>query len=404
MKKLTFTHTLGACFTGYIVQAIVNLFAPLLFVTFGNSYGIPLSGITLLITLNFAIQLTVDLMGTFIVDKMGYKATAIAANFTAAAGLILLSFLPDLIDPYAGILLSVIVYSAGGGLFEIVMSPIVEACPTKNKDRVMALLHSSYCWGSVIVIGLSTVWFEFVGIDKWQLLSLMWAILPVLNGVFFFFVPIVPLIKEGERGLKLGELLKNGYFWLFAAMMLAAGSAEQAVSQWASSFAESGLGVSKTTGDLVGPLSLSVLMGVARVLYARFGGSDKLMGVLLCCAALTVGAYLMAALSGNAVAALVGVALTGFGTGIMWPGTFSLASGAVKGGGTAMFALLAFAGDAGCMLGPTLVGRVADAAGGDLSSGIAAGTVFPAMMAVLVVILMILRGRERRKNDLTEIG
>ena len=132
MKKLTFTHTLGACFTGYIVQAIVNLFAPLLFVTFGNSYGIPLSGITLLITLNFAIQLTVDLMGTFIVDKMGYKATAIAANFTAAAGLLLLSFLPDLIDPYAGILLSVIVYSAGGGLFEIVMSPIVEACPTKN--------------------------------------------------------------------------------------------------------------------------------------------------------------------------------------------------------------------------------------------------------------------------------
>lgn len=399
MRKLKYTHTLGACFAAYTVQAIVNIFAPLLFVRFGTEYGIPLGKITALVAVNFAVQLTVDLTGVFFADKIGYRRLAVTAHVFAAAGLIMLGTLPDIFDPFTGIVVSVAVYALGGGTLEVIVSPITEACPTKNKDRVMALMHSSYCWGSVLIIGLSVLYFTLFGIENWRYLALIWAALPVANGIFFMFVPMYPLIKEGETGLKLSELMKSGCFWIFVVMMFATGASEQGISQWASSFAESGLGVSKTVGDLVGPMTFAVLMGTSRVLYARFGSPEKLTYMLAGSAAISFAAYLAAALSSEPVVALIGTAAAGFGTGILWPGTFSLGSATLKRGGTAMFSLFALAGDLGCMAGPTVIGAVADAANGSLAYGLGIGALFPALMLLATVVLTIAAKKKRGSGD-----
>lgn len=383
MKKNNYQLTMHACFIGYIVQAIVNNFLPLLFVTFQKTYSIPLTQITLLITLNFGIQLVIDMLSAGFVDKIGYRDSAIIAHVCSAAGLVLLTVLPEAFpDPFAGILIAVFIYAIGGGLIEVLISPILEACPTDNKEKAMSLLHSFYCWGHVGVVLISTLFFTLFGIENWKILAVCWAVVPAANIILFAKAPIYSLHEEGETGLTLKQLFTRKVFWVMMLMMLCAGASEQAVSQWASTFAEQGLGVSKTIGDLAGPMSFAALMGLSRLLYGKFG--DKLdldkfmrMSCLLC-----IAAYLCISLVPLPAVGLVGCAVCGFSVGIMWPGTFSKASAAVKGGGTALFAMLALAGDVGCSGGPTLAGFISGCFNGELRAGILAAIVFPVLLLI----------------------
>lgn len=384
---LQYKHTVRACFVGYVVQAIVNNFAPLLFLTFQAQYGIPLSQITVLITVNFALQLIVDFVSAFFIDKIGYRVSIVAAHAFAAAGLVLMTVLPEImLSPFAGLLIAVMCYAVGGGLLEVLVSPIVEACPTDNKEQAMSLLHSFYCWGSVAVVGLSTLFFALFGTRSWRYLALMWAAVPLANAFVFSKVPIAPLIEDGEKGLSIKELFKNKMFWIFMLLMLCSGASEQAVSQWASTFAERGLGVSKTIGDLTGPMLFSVLMGLSRLIYGKFGGRIKLDSIMLGSGVLCIISYLIITLTDSSVLGLCGVALCGLSVGIMWPGTFSKASASIKGGGTAMFALLALCGDLGCSGGPTFAGMMASRFGDNLKIGMLCAIVFPAVLSLIVLI------------------
>lgn len=385
--KNQYDKTIAACFVGYIVQAVVNNFAPLLFLFFQRSYGIPLSQITLLVTFNFGIQLLIDLLSVGFIDKIGYRASMITAHVLSAAGLILLTVLPEILPaPFAGIMIAVMIYAIGGGLLEVLVSPVVEACPSDNKEKAMSMLHSFYCWGHAGVVLISTLFFYVAGIENWRILAMIWALIPIGNAVVFTKVPIAPLIEDGESGLQLKELFRIRVFWILLIMMVCAGASEQAVSQWASTFAEKGLGISKTAGDLAGPMAFAVLMGASRLFYGKYGDRihlDRFM-VYSCC--LCILSYLGVSLLPVPQLSLIACAVCGLSVGIMWPGTFSKASAALPKGGTAMFALLALGGDIGCSGGPTLVGMVSGALGDDLKMGVLAGIIFPVLMLIGIIL------------------
>ena len=383
-----YQKTIYACFLGYIVQAIVNNFVPLLFLTFESAYNIPLSKITLLITFNFGIQLLVDLLSAGFVDKIGYRVCAVAAHIFSALGLLGLSILPEILpDAYIGLLISVTIYALGGGLLEVLVSPIVESCPSKNKEKTMSLLHSFYCWGHVGVVLFSTLFFRIFGIDNWKILTCIWIIIPLANAFLFSRVPLAPLVKDGETGASMPALFKNRIFWLLMLMMLCAGASEQAVSQWASTFAERGLGVGKTIGDLAGPMTFAILMGSARAFYGKFGDRINLDKFMIGSGVLCIASYLCISLSPSPFLSLVGCGICGLSVGIMWPGSFSKASAAIRNGGTAMFALLALAGDLGCSSGPSLVGYISSIASDNLKKGILAAIIFPFLLIVGILLL-----------------
>jgi MFS family permease len=382
MQKIrqNYNHTLYASYLGYITQAIVNTFIPLLFLTFQSSYQISLDKITSLVTINFGIQLIVDLLSTKWVDRIGYRAAIVAAHICAAAGLAGLGILPELFsDPYWGLLLAVGLYAVGGGLIEVLVSPIVEACPTDQKAAAMSLLHSFYCWGCVLVILVSTLFFSVFGIANWRLLSFLWAAVPLCNALYYSQVPIASLHDAGET-MPVRKLFSSRIFWVFALLMVCAGASEQAMSQWASAFAESGLQISKSVGDLAGPCMFSILMGLSRVFYAKFSEKIHLKAFMAGSGALCIASYLLASLCPNPLLSLIGCGLCGLSVGVLWPGTFSLASASCPRGGTAMFALLALAGDLGCSAGPSLVGFVSDAADGNLKAGLLAAICFPVLL------------------------
>lgn len=394
--KNQYNKTITACFVGYIVQAIVNNFTPLLFLFFQRSYHIPLSQITLLVTFNFGIQLLVDFLSVGFVDKIGYRASMVAAHVLAAAGLILLTVLPEILpSAFAGILISVMIYAIGGGLLEVLVSPVVEACPSESKEKAMSMLHSFYCWGHAGVVLLSTLFFYAAGIENWKLLAIIWALIPIGNAFAFAKVPIAPLIADGESGLELKELFRMKVFWILLVMMICAGASEQAVSQWASTFAEKGLGISKTAGDLAGPMAFAVLMGASRLFYGKYGDRIHLERFMIYSCCLCILSYLGISLLPLPQLSLIACAICGLSVGIMWPGTFSKASAALPNGGTAMFALLALGGDIGCSGGPTLVGMVSGALGDNLKMGVLAGTIFPVLLLVGIILCRKIKGEKQ---------
>lgn len=385
---MQYKSTIRACFAGYVVQAVVNNFVPLLFLTFQSQYGIPLSQVTLLITINFALQLAVDGVSVFFIDRIGYRAAAVIAHICAALGLVGLAFLPDLLpSPFAGLLLSVLLYALGGGLLEVIVSPIVESCPSDHKAQTMSILHSFYCWGSAGVIVISTLFLKVFGASSWKILAAIWALLPLANCFVFTKVPLAPLVAEGGTGMHIGQLFRSRVFWVIMLMMLCAGASEQAVSQWASTFAEKGLGVSKAIGDLAGPTVFALLMATSRLLYGKFGAKIDLNKAMMASALLCVVSYLLIGLTNSPVLGLVGVGLCGLAVGIFWPGTFSTAAASLRGGGTAMFALMALAGDLGCSGGPTLAGAIAGAFGDNLRLGILCAVAFPALMILGILLI-----------------
>lgn len=381
--KNQYHKTIYACFLGYIVQAIVNNFVPLLFLTFEETYQIPLSRITLLVTINFAVQLLVDLLAIGFVDRIGYRVSILIAHIFSAGGVLLLTVLPDRCsEPFVGLLIAVIIYATGGGLLEVLVSPIIESCPTDNKEAAMSLLHSFYCWGHVGVVFLSTVFFAVFGIDNWKIMAIIWACIPLANTILFAKVPIAPLIGEGEKGLTIKELCSKKLFWLFLLMMICAGASEQAVSQWASTFAEKGLGVSKTIGDLAGPMFFAICMGLSRAYYGKFGEKINLQRFMIGSSMLCVVSYLGIVFFTIPALGLISCGIAGLSVGIMWPGTFSMASASIKRGGTAMFALMALAGDLGWAGGPTVVGMVSGHFADNLQMGTLAAIVFPVILCV----------------------
>ena len=376
-----YNKTITACFVGYIVQAIINNFVPLLFLTFERTYQIPLSQITLLVTINFGVQLFVDLLSVKFVDKIGYRASMVIAHLCSAAGLVLLTILPEVMSSsFLGILTAVVVYAIGGGLLEVLVSPIVEACPSDHKEKAMSMLHSVYCWGHVGVVALSTLYFYIVGISNWKLLAVIWAVIPLANALAFTKVPIAPLLPEGESGLRMKDLLGMKLFWILFIMMVCAGASEQAVSQWASTFAEQALGITKTLGDLAGPMAFAILMGASRFFYGKYGDRIDLDRFMIFSSLLCILSYLGISLIPVPLVSLAACAVCGLSVGIMWPGTFSKASQALRRGGTAMFALLALGGDVGCSGGPTLVGLISSSLNDNLKAGILAAIIFPVLL------------------------
>lgn len=386
-KSKKYRKTLAACYLGFITQSIAANFAPLLFLTFQNSYGISLEQVALIPTVFYLTQLVVDLGATKFADKIGYRICVVASQVFSVTGLVLLAILPEILPvPFVGILCAVVLYAIGSGLVEVLVSPIVEACPFENKEGMMSLLHSFYCWGVVGVILGSSLFFAIWGTENWQILTLIWALVPLINIFLFLTCPMERLVEEGES-LPLRKLLRLPLLWIMILLMICAGASEAAMAQWASAFTESALGVSKTVGDLAGPCLFAVSMGVSRVLYGKMSERLNLTKAMLMCGLLCVLCYLLTSLSPFPILGLAGCALCGFGVGIMWPGTISLSSQRCPKGGTAMFAFLALSGDFGGTVGPAVVGNISELAGGNLKIGLLVATVFPLILILGLIVL-----------------
>ncbi len=396
-NKRKYGKTLLACYLGFVTQAICSNFVPLLFLTFYSTYGISFSKLALISTCFFFTQLVVDFFCAGVVDKIGYRRCIVTAEITSGLGLFGLAVMPDLLpSPFAGIMLCVIVYAIGSGLTEVLASPIIEACPFDNKEGMMSLLHSFYCWGSVGVILVSTLFFTAFGVERWRMLAVIWAVIPLYNIYNFMTCPMEPLVEEG-RSMTMAQLFRTRAFWVFIVLMVCAGSSELAMAQWASAFAESALHISKTAGDLAGPCGFAVLMGISRTLYGKYGEKVDLTVFMMASGILCLCCYLLAGLAGIPLLGLVGCALCGFSVGIMWPGSISISSGILPSGGTAMFALLALAGDLGGAVGPAIIGNVSQRAGENLQAGVLAGIGFPIVLVICVLII-----RKEYKRDMVK--
>ena len=385
--KFTWKHTLYASYTGYITQAIVNNLAPLLFLIFQKQYNIDAAQLGLLVGFNFTVQMLVDFLAAKYASRLGYRPLIVAAHIFCGAGLVCLGIFPGLSQTvfhsaFPGLLFSVFLYALGGGLIEVLISPIVEALPGEEKESAMSMLHSFYCWGHMFVVLISTLFFQAFTTGAWMWLPLLWAAVPFCNALVFRKVPLRTLEEANESapaGLK--SLFSLKLIPLFFLLMICSGAAEQAMSQWASYFAESSLGISKTLGDLMGPCMFALFMGLSRLYYGKKGSQLRLGRFILLSCALCAGGYLLAALSPWPILALAGCALCGFSVGIFWPGTFSLAARHCPAGGTAMFALLALAGDIGCAAGPAAAGFLASSTG-SMTPGLLFSILFPLLIAV----------------------
>lgn len=401
--KLTAKHTVYSCYLGYVTQAIVNNLPPLLFLTFHKQFGISLDRISLLITANFCIQILVDFLSPGIIKKTGYRKAALCSFLVTVIGLTGFYYLPFLLDPYVGILICMGFNAVGGGILEVIVSPMVEACPGKNKEARMSLLHSFYCWGHMGVVILSTVFFTFIGIGNWRLLPVLWALVPA--GTFFLFtrVPIYSIPGDDEETKPSVSVFRQKAFWLIFFIMICAGASEQAVSQWSSMFAEDGLKVSKTVGDLLGPCSFAFFMGLSRLLYGLKGEKLNIVRSLKATSVLCVAGYLITSLSPLPLLSLAGCAVCGFSVGLMWPGSFSLGALMCRGGGTLMYGMFALAGDVGCSAGPGLVGILSQVSG-KMTVGIFTALVFPVLLLVLICVLRPEERKQKVTNSLDSLS
>lgn len=394
--KYGYKLTIFSCFLSYVVQAIVINFAPLLFLTFQSEFSIPIEQITLLVTLNFIIQLLTDLASSKFVHKIGYRKGMLMAHALSFIGLVSITFLPNILGGFPGLLISVMIYAVGGGLLEVLVSPIVEGCPTKNKAGIMSLMHSFYCWGAVFTVLVSTGFFVVFGIENWRYITLLWAIIPVLCFLLFLKTPIYPINEESDDKPNYKELLSQKAFIIMFIIMICAGASEQAVAQWTSTFMESTLHLDKTVGDLLGVCGFAVMMGLSRLIYAKFSEKLPMKPAMMLSALLCIISYLLIGLTDSSLCGLIGCILCGFSVGLFWPGTFSLATVDINGCGTTMFALLALAGDMGCSAGPTVVGFVSGIANSGFKTGILVAVAFP---LILFACLILLKKSEKTGNN-----
>lgn len=382
-----YIHTLHACNIGYVTQAIVNNFAPLLFLTFRSEFGISIAETSALVMLNFVTQMVVAFLSAKIADRISYRRTLVGGGFCSALGLFLLAFLPRLIPrPFLALSVSIAVYAIGGGVVEAIDSPLVEACPFKRKAADMSLVHAFYCWGQMLVVLCSSLYFRMFHVENWRVLACVWALVPLLNAVYFMFVPMKSLVSDKERALGFSDLFRNRLFWLFAIMMLCSGASEHCMNQWASAFSESALHIDKSLGDILGPCFFAFFMGSSRTLFAVFSKKLNLLNCLVASSLSCACAYLVVGVFSNPWLCLAGCALCGWSAGILWGGVFSMSSCTIPAGGTVMFALLALPGDFGCGFGPMLVGFSTQYVFRDnLRYGIFSGIVFPVVMLLCLL-------------------
>ena len=387
IKQKNYKKTLIACYLGFVTQAISANFTPLLFLTFISTYGITLEKIAMIPLVFYLTQLLIDLAATKFADKIGYRTCVVSSQVLSAIGLVLMAVLPEVLSvPFIGIMISVVLYAMGSGLVEVLVSPIVETCPFENKEGMMSLLHSFYCWGAMGVILGSTLFFAIFGLENWKILTFIWALVPLYNTFNFISCPIERLVEDG-KSMGIRKLLKTPIFWLMIILMVCSGASEASMAQWASAFTESAIGVSKTVGDLAGPCLFAMFMGISRILYGKFSEKLDLTKVMLVCGILCAGCYLLASLSTVPILGLAGCALCGLTVGIMWPGSISISSQKCPRGGTAMFAFLALAGDLGAMVSPAIVGTLSEMADGNLKTGLLAAAIFPIVLVFGLLIL-----------------
>ena len=387
IKQKNYKKTLIACYLGFVTQAISANFTPLLFLTFISTYGITLEKIAMIPLVFYLTQLLIDLAATKFADKIGYRTCVVSSQVLSAIGLVLMAVLPEVLSvPFIGIMISVVLYAMGSGLVEVLVSPIVEACPFENKEGMMSLLHSFYCWGAMGVILGSTLFFAIFGLENWKILTFIWALVPLYNTFNFISCPIERLVEDG-KSMGIRKLLKTPILWLMIILMVCSGASEASMAQWASAFTESAIGVSKTVGDLAGPCLFAMFMGISRILYGKFSEKLDLTKVMLVCGILCAGCYLLASLSTVPILGLAGCALCGLTVGIMWPGSISISSQKCPRGGTAMFAFLALAGDLGAMVSPAMVGTLSEMADGNLKTGLLAAAIFPIVLVFGLLIL-----------------
>ncbi len=387
-KLQSFRHTIRACNIAAFSQAIVCGFLPLLFVIFNRDYKIALYLVTLLTTVNFVMQLLMDFVSLFFVDRVSYRITIVTAHALVSTGFLTLGIVvPAVENTYAAILVAVVLFSAGGGIFEVLVSPIVEACPSDNKAAAMSLTHSMYGVGSVAVVLVTSLLLAVFGEKNWYYIAIFWAIIPFFNGIYFLFVPLYKIVENSKR-IPMLDLIKRKSFLIFFLIMFCSGATEIAISQWASAFAESALGISKKVGDILGPCIFAGMLTLSRIFYSKISSRVNPTKYLLGCGICSVVFFLCAALLPFRFAAIISCGLCGFTAGVMWPATLSLAAKHYPTGGVAMFGLFALAGDIGCTLGPTTVGMVSSAANGDLRVGLLVSVIFPILLVVGVSLLL----------------
>ncbi len=397
MKK--YRRTIAACYTGYFTQAIINNLAPVFFVVFQESFNISLSKISWLIFINFGAQILTDLASVYVVKKLGTRRAVVSAHIASTLGLVLLGILPQIMpNPFWGMVIAIVIYAFGSGLIEVMVSPIVDAIPSDSPSAAMSILHSFYCWGQLIVVLLTTIVLKFIGNGNWFILPILWAVIPFINIFNFLKVPLAPMVSEDEK-TPIKTLLSSKAFILLLLAMLCAGATEITISQWSSLFAEKGLGVTKVVGDIFGPCLFALFMGTGRLIYGILGNRLNLRKSLMTCGILGIFCYALTALSPSPAASLLGCALTGLASSLLWPGFLSLASSYYPSGGTALFSFMALFGDIGCTLGPYIAGMVADFVKGHtnlstvmgvdptsagLKIGILTAVIFPLAMVIII--------------------
>lgn len=393
MKENDYSITKRACYLGFVTQAIVANFTPLLFMAFHREYDIPIASLALIPAVFYIVQLITDFLCAKF-KNLNYRRSIIISEITSALGLIGMAFLPALFpNPLIGILICVCIYAVGSGLIEVLCSPVIEACPFPNKEGMMSMLHSFYCWGAVGVILGSTLFFTLFGLANWRILACLWAIIPLYNILNFATCPIEPIVPDSE-GMSMSKLLGSRTFWPFLILMIAAGASESSMAQWTSAFAEASLGVDKAIGDLAGPCGFAFCMGLGRLWYGKRGQHMNLSSYMTVAGIICFASYLVASLSSLPIIAFIGCMVSGLAVAIMWPGSISLTSARIPGGGTALFALLALGGDVGGTLGPSLVGLATSACSDSIQSGLLSASVFPLL---LVVSLIFIRHRISRR-------
>lgn len=386
MQKTTKKYglTLTACYVGYVIQAIVNNLSPLLFVQFKRQFGIDTAQLSLIVFINFGLQILVDSSSAKITELIGYRKGAIIAQLFSAAGLVSLSVLPNVIDPFTGIIVATALMAIGGGFVEVILSPLVEALPLGNKSGAMCFLHSFYSWGHILTVLGATLYFNIFSVSAWRFLPLILALVPIINCALFSVCPLETLDGD-ENPTSYKSIFSSKNFLLFPLMILAAGAAEQAIAQWASDFAEIGLGVDKTLGDIFGTCLFALGMALSRTVYGIFGDKLNLKYAFAVCGVFLTGSYLLAALSPSAVFSLAGIALGGVFVGLLWPGIYAVAGREFPDGGTRMFGVLALFGDVGCTVGPTFAGLVSE----DIKIGLLFSTAFPILLLICAVVLIV---------------
>lgn len=405
MVNRTFKGTTVACYIGYFVQAIINNLSPILFIIYREQLGISLNAIGNLILINFLSQTVVDILSVKIVDRIGYKKIILASHAFACAGLVCLAVLPrsGVMPPFGALAFATVLSALGSGMIEVTISPIVDAIPSDRKQADMSLLHSFYCWGQMAVVALSTLFIRIIGNSYWYILPLLWSLIPLGNLLNFSTLPFPKTLKEDEK-TPVRKLLTSKNFIIAMVLMLCAGASELAMSQWSSYFAETGLGVGKFTGDLLGPCLFAVFMGAGRLLFGIYGHKMNLQKALFACAVLCIICYTVTSLSPLPLLSLFTCALTGLSISLFWPGTFSLVSERYPKGGASMFGILAILGDLGCSLGPSMVSYISTAAqtantamsdGEALKIGLSFGNIFP----ILIIVGLLLLKNDKRPVD-----